>query len=135
MYTAAAGASLLAITAVLASDAGARTEAQQALSSADSYIRAIRDENALQASNATLANLALLASLSHDATLTQYWQNATAGTALVRTKSQSYATDKMGKTVLEVKILWRPMTIKTAFLTGVKLVLRLYNLLFAGDKG
>lgn len=76
---AAAGASLLATTAALANDSAARTEAQQALNAADSYVRGVRDENPLQVTNATLGNLALLASLSHDGTLIQYYQNYSGG--------------------------------------------------------
>ena len=69
----------MATTAALASDAAARTEAQSALNAADSYVRAIQDQNPLGTSNSTFGNLALLASISHDGTLTQYYQNATGG--------------------------------------------------------
>ena len=73
------GASLLATTAVLAIDSAAAADAQSALNAADSYVRVIADENPLQTSNATFANLILLANLAHDGSLIQYYQNLTAG--------------------------------------------------------
>ena len=79
LHAAASGASLLATTIALANDSAAMIEAQTALNAADSYVSSIIDENPLQTSNATFANLNLLANLAHDGTLIQYYQNLTAG--------------------------------------------------------
>lgn len=70
----------------------AQSEAQAALSAADSLVAAIVDENPLQNDDSTFANLLLTYSIAHDGTLVQFWQNMTAGERSILYDLQSTPT-------------------------------------------
>lgn len=79
MPAAATGAALLAAGAALTNNAAYITQARSAISTANSLIAAVRDEDILRVSATEFANLEILTNLAHDGSLVHYWQNSTNG--------------------------------------------------------
>ena len=79
MTAAATGAALLAAGAALTNNAAYIAQARSAISTANSLIAAVRDEDILRLSATEFANLDILTTLAHDGSLVHYWQNSTNG--------------------------------------------------------